>query len=157
MVNLQGEVIGINTAIVSRTGGYQGIGLAIPINHARKIMEKLIVKGKISRPYLGIETCELNEILAYHYDLPDVTGLLKLLKIKEAKGVFVLKVLPDSPAKKAGLLEGDVIIEFNNTAVNNPAHLHQVITQSEVNSKVPLKVLRNGKELTLSVVIGEQD
>lgn len=157
LVNLQGEVIGINSAIVSRTGGYQGIGLAIPINRVKVIMKKLIEKGKVTRPFLGIEMSGLNQTLAHYYDLPNVAALLKLLKIKEPKGVFVLRTIPRSPAAKAGLLEGDIIIEFNNTLISDPAELARLITQSEVDARVQLKILRNGKEHTLNAQIGERD
>ncbi len=157
LVNLQGEVIGINSAIVSRTGGYQGIGLAIPINRAKIIMKKLIEKGRVSRPFLGIEMSALDKTLALYYDLENVTALLKLLKLSEAKGIFVLRAVPNSPADRAGLLEGDVILEFNGVAVDKPMDLASVITRSEVDAKVTLKIIRNGKKQTLNAVIGEQD
>jgi serine protease Do len=96
----EGKVIGINSAILTRTGGYQGIGFTIPINRAKTIMRKLIESGKIARPHLGVELSEINDSLARQYGLENLPELLRDLKMKELRGAFILSTLQDSPAQK---------------------------------------------------------
>ncbi|MEK7448061.1 MAG: trypsin-like peptidase domain-containing protein [Planctomycetota bacterium] len=157
LVNLQGEVIGINSAIVSQTGGYQGIGFAIPINRAKSIMNKLIERGKIERPFLGVQLSEINESLAHYYDLPDVAALLKLLKLNEPKGIFIISVVNDSPADKSGLMEGDVVLEFAGKQVNKPNDLTSAISQSKVGDTATIKLIRNGNEVSMKIKVGERE
>ena len=144
LVNIQGEVVGINTAIFSRSGGYQGIGFAIPVNMAKGIMDSLIEHGKVIRGWLGVMIQGVTPEIAKSFDL------------KETNGALVGDVTKDSPADKAGIERGDVIISLNGQAVDSPNTLKNLTAQLEVDNTVPLVVIRNGKEQTLQVKIGEQ-
>lgn len=143
LLNIDGEVIGINTAIFSRSGGYQGIGFAIPINMAKKIMGGLLSSGKITRGWLGITIQDVNEELAKKFNL------------KSNKGVIVNGFTSDSPAGKAGIKTGDVIIEFDGKGVKDVNHLRSIVASTKVGKTVNLTVMRNGKKINLSVNIGE--
>ena len=156
LVSLDGEVIGINSIIITRSGGYQGIGFAIPINRAKYIMQQLIDKGKISRPFVGVKTGAIDEALARDYGFDSLDQLLKELGTGKAEGVFVLEVTPDSPASDARLREGDVVLEYNGKKVNTPEELHNLINNSRVGDVATLKILRNGKEKQVKVTIGER-
>ena len=156
LVSLDGEVIGINSIIITRSGGYQGIGFAIPVNRAKYIMQQLIDKGKISRPFLGIKTGVIDEALARDYGFDSLDQLLKELGLGKAEGVFVLEVTPDSPASEARMREGDVVSEYNGKKVNTPEELHNLINNSRVGDVATLKILRNGKEKPVKVTIGER-
>ncbi|MEW6026043.1 MAG: trypsin-like peptidase domain-containing protein [Planctomycetota bacterium] len=156
LVSLSGEVIGINSIIITRSGGYQGIGFAIPINRARYIMQQLIEKKKISRPFLGVKTSAIDEALAADYGFDSLQGLLKELNMEKSEGIFVVEVVADSPASEARLREGDIILEYNGKKMNSPEELHNLIGNSQVGDKVVLKVFRNGKEKTVNAVIGER-
>ena len=156
LVSLDGEVIGINSIIITRSGGYQGIGFAIPVNRAKYIMQQLIDKGKISRPFLGIKTGVIDEALARDYGFDSLDQLLKELGLGKAEGVFVLEVTPDSPASEASMREGDVVSEYNGKKVNTPEELHNLINNSRVGDVATLKILRNGKEKPVKVTIGER-
>lgn len=140
LVNLRGEVIGINTAINSAG---QGIGFAIPINMARKIADQLIDHGKVVRGYLGVLPQEVTPDLAEGFGL------------KNVKGVLIARVEDGTPAGKAGLLEGDIIIEFNGQDIPTVAKFRQIVADSKVGDKVKMDVIREKKQKTLSVVIGE--
>ncbi|MFH0919940.1 MAG: Do family serine endopeptidase [Fibrobacterota bacterium] len=144
LVNLQGEVIGINTAIMSRSGGNIGIGFAIPINMARKVMEDLIYSGKVSRGWLGIEMQPIEKNLG------------EALGLKDNNGVLAKKVLKDSPADKAGLKSGDVILEANRTRINNPDELKNLIGNLAPNTKLDLRIVRDKKEKVVTVTLGER-
>ncbi|MBI5779880.1 MAG: trypsin-like peptidase domain-containing protein [Planctomycetes bacterium] len=156
LVSLAGEVIGINSIIITRSGGYQGIGFAIPINRAKYIMQQLIDKGKISRPFLGIRTGAIDESLAREYGFESSGQLLKELGMAKAEGVFVLEVIPDSPAADARLREGDVVLEYNGKKVNTPEELYNLINNSRVGDVAALKIIRNGREKSVKVTIGER-
>ena len=151
-----GEVIGINSVIISQSGGYQGIGFAIPINRAKFIMQQLIDKGKVSRPFLGVNLSTLNEALAKYYGFDTLDKLLKELKIDKALGVFVMRVEPQSPAFIARMREGDVILQYNGQDVSNHEELINLINKSKVDDKVDIKLVRNGKEMNIAVTIGER-
>lgn len=140
LVNLRGEVIGINTAINSAG---QGIGFAIPINMAGKIADQLISNGKVVRGYLGVLPQEVTPDLAEGFGL------------KNVKGVLIARVEEGTPAGKAGLLEGDIIIKFNGLDVPTVAKFRQIVADSKVGDKVKMDVIREKKQRTLSVVIGE--
>jgi len=156
LVSLGGEVIGINSIIITRSGGYQGIGFAIPINRAKYIMQQLIEKGKISRPYLGVRTAPIDEALAKEYGFDSLDKLLKELNIDKPEGIFVLEVIPDSSVSQGILREGDVILEYNDKKVNTPDELVGYINKSEVGEQVTLKIIRNGKGKTIRVTISER-
>ncbi len=143
LVNIKGELIGINTAIFSRTGGYQGIGFAVPSNMARSIMEHLIKNGKVIRGWLGITIQRITPELAKEFAL------------KTLKGTLVSDVSKDSPAEKAGLKRGDVIQEINNKEIEDIESLRNMVAQSEVGSTIKLKVVRDGKTIFLNATVGE--
>lgn len=144
LVNLDGEVIGINTAIVTRSGGYQGIGFAIPINMAQKVMAALIGQGKVVRGWLGVIIQELTPELA------DKLGL------KGKKGVLVADILKDGPADQAGIEPEDLIVEIENKEVAEVNQLRNMVADFEVGKRAKLKVIRNGQEKIITVKIGEQ-
>lgn len=140
LVNLRGEVIGINTAI---NAAGQGIGFAIPINMAKKIADQLIDHGKVVRGYLGVLPQEVTPELAEGFGLKDL------------KGVLIAKVEENTPAGKAGLLEGDIIIKFNGQDVPTVAKFRQIVAETKVGDEVKLAILRDKKQKTVSAVIGE--
>ncbi|MFO7947835.1 MAG: DegQ family serine endoprotease [Armatimonadota bacterium] len=145
LINLDGEVIGINTAIVSRTGGYQGIGFAIPSNLASKIADELREHGEVVRGYLGVQISEVDSDLA------------KSLGLDRPRGVAITQVYPDTPAEKAGLNVEDVILAVDGKEVNSPGALQSLIGSVKPGTDVELKIVRNGKEITKSVTIVEGD
>jgi serine protease Do len=144
LINMQGELVGINTAILSRTGGYQGIGFAIPSNMARPIMESLLKSGKVVRGWLGVAIQELT---------PD---LAKAMGTKETQGVLISDVTPGSPAARAGLKRGDVALRINGEPMHSMAHLRNVVASHSPGTTLALDVLRNGKQATYQVKLGEQ-
>ncbi|MBI4697415.1 MAG: Do family serine endopeptidase [Nitrospirae bacterium] len=143
LVNIKGELVGINTAIFSRTGGYQGIGFAVPSNMVESVMKQLVKEGKVTRGWLGVTIQSLTPELAKEFGLHN------------GKGAIVSDLFKGSPAEKAGLMRGDVILEVNNKAVNDAESLRNIIAQSEVGSSVTIKVMRDGKPLSLSAKVVE--
>ena len=141
LVDAHGRLIGINTAILSRSGGFQGIGFAVPANLARNVMEQLATKGKVVRGYLGVSVQDITQTLAEHFDM------------KERKGALVAEVVPDSPADKAGLETGDVIKTFNGKPVNDARHLKLTVATVPPGEKVKAEVLRDGKTEEIEVAI----
>src|SRR5216683_7693296 len=131
LINLRGEVIGINAAIISRSGGSQGIGFAIPSNTVRMAIESLLKQGRIIRGYLGIRARALQ---------PGQNGA-------ESEGVVVDEVIPGSPAADAQLQRGDVIVKFDGREVKNFPELRALVGQAELNKRIELEVQRNGKPL----------
>ena len=144
LVNARGQLIGINTAIFSRSGGYMGIGFAVPSDMARAVMDSLIKTGKVVRGWLGVSIQEVT---------PD---LAKQFGMKEARGALVSEVIPDSPAAAAGIQSGDIIIGFNDKPVESPSVLRNTVAQIPVGATVKLEVLRNKKTVTLEAKIAEQ-
>ncbi len=144
LVDIRGEVIGVNTAIYSQSGGYMGIGFAIPINMARDVFEKLIESGHVSRGYLGITFNDIDDKLARQFDL------------KKAEGVLISQVLEDSPAEKAGLEEEDIIIKLNGVEITNGKQLQREVARIDAGTKVKVTVLRKGGEKTLTVKLAER-
>ncbi len=140
LINLRGEVIGINTAIISRSGGSQGIGFAIPSNTIRTALESLLKQGRIVRGYLGILS----------------RGLQTGQNGTENEGVIVDEVVPGSPAAQAQLQKGDIIRKFDGHDVKNFPALRSLVAQAELNKKVELEVLRDGKSLKATTEIKEQ-
>ena len=143
LVNLNGEVIGINTAIFSGSGGSIGIGFAIPINLARQVMDQLITHGKVVRGWLGITIQNVTK------DLADAMGL------KENEGVLVGSVIAGSPADKAGIVRGDVITEIDGAQVESVEQLRNRIATTMPGTKIKLSVVRDGKWSTMEVRLGE--
>ncbi len=148
LVDADGRLVGINTAILSRTGGFQGVGFAVPINMARYVMDRLITTGKVTRGYLGVDIQPLTPELAKEFKLPD-----------ESSGILVGGVRPNSPAGKAGLEDGDVIVDFNGKKVTDPRSLQLAVAQTAPGTKVSVQVLReeSGKmaQKTVSATLGE--
>ena len=139
LVNIDGEVVGINTAIASNSGGYQGIGFSIPINTAKQVTDQLIHNGRVQRGYLGVQLEEIG---------PD---LASKLGVKPNTGVLVADVMPNTPAAAAGVKEGDIIRSFNGKTVHGASDLRDLVEAATVGSKQSLEVSRNGKAMTLSV------
>jgi serine protease Do len=143
LVNIRGEVIGINTAIYAPTGVFAGIGFAVPINAAKEILGDLVEKGKVSRGWLGIEIRKIDEAIMKQFNLPDM------------KGVLVNNVLENTPAEKAGLRRGDVVREVNGEKVESPEDLQNKIFSRKPGERVVLKILRDKKEQEITVKLGE--
>jgi serine protease Do len=143
LVNRQGEVIGINTAIFTRSGGYMGIGFAIPSNMAQSVMRSLIEKGHVVRGWLGLGIQNLTE------------GLAKSFGYGSTDGILVSQVTPDSPADKAGLLEGDIITHYDGERMENMRELRSQVAETEPGTRVELKIFREGAEKMITVGIGE--
>jgi Do/DeqQ family serine protease len=140
LLNFRGEIIGINTAIVS-TG--QGIGFAIPINVAQRVANQLIAKGKVVRGWLGVSL------------QPITPDLAKALGAPSDKGTVVARVLPGSPAEKAGLQPNDLILRLGDVVVEDLQHLQRLVLDAPVDRPVDLRIVRNGKELTVTATIAE--
>lgn len=141
LVDNKGRVIGINTAIFTRSGGNQGIGFAIPVNQAVDIMDRLLADGEIQRGFLGVTLSDLTPDLARGFGV-------------SAKGALVNEVIPDTPAAKAGIQEGDVITAYNGEEVDNMAELRLRVANTRPNTKADFEIVRNGKEKTVAVEIG---
>jgi serine protease Do len=137
LFNSEGQVIGINSQIYSRSGGYMGLAFAIPIDVAMDVVEQLKNNGKVSRGYLGVVIQDIDRDLAEAYGL------------EKPAGALVAKVLPDTPAEKAGLKEGDIILSFDNQAIDLSSELPQLIGRTKVGKKVPLTLLRSGKKMDI--------
>lgn len=143
LLNLRGEVIGINTAIFSRTGGNIGIGFAIPINLVKELLPQLRGKGKVVRGYLGVLIQKVTPEIA------------ESLGMEKSQGALVANVSKDGPAEKAGVKVGDVIVEFDNKEVKDSGDLPIIVARTPVDKKVRMKVLRDKKEISLNVAVGE--
>ena len=144
LVDAQGRLVGINTAIFSMSGGNQGIGFAVPGNLARSIMESLIKTGKVSRGFLGVALQPLSEDLA------------KQFKMEDTNGALIAEVTGKSPAEKAGLQTGDVVVEVGGQKVEGPSELQMTIAGMAPGTKAELKVIRDGKDKSVSVELGER-
>jgi serine protease Do len=144
LVDMNGEVVGINTAITSGTGQYAGVGFAIPADMARWVSDQLIVAGKVERSYLGVAIQPMTSDLADEFDL------------KVNQGVLVSDVNKGTPAEKAGLKPGDVVLGFAGFEVNSSIGLQRAVETQEVGSTQSMVVLRDGKRITLKVNLAEQ-
>ncbi len=142
LVNLRGELVGINTAIYSQSGGNIGIGFAIPANMARQIMEQLVEFGEVNRGYLGAEMQNLDPALA------DAFGLSSM------QGAVLVNIVPGSPAEKAGLRPGDVVTAVNGRAVRDAPDLRNQVGLRRIGDKLTLDVLRDGKRIAVSAHVG---
>ncbi len=143
LLNLKGEVVGINSAIFSQSGGNIGIGFAIPIDLAKAIVNQLKEKGKVTRGWLGVSIQSVTPELAKSFGLQEPTGAL------------VAEVTKDSPAEKAGFERGDIITAFNDTSIKDSHELPALVARTPVGEKAQVTVLRGGKERTLTVTLGE--
>lgn len=142
LLNLESEVIGINTAIVSRSGGYMGIGFAIPSNMAKNIMNQIIDKGVVTRGFLGVSMQPVDKDIADAFNL------------EKPEGALVSEVVKDSPADKAGLKQGDIILEYNGTVIKSLGGFRNDISLMEPGSVIKLKINRKGTIMTLPVTLG---
>ncbi|HGY5531715.1 MAG TPA: trypsin-like peptidase domain-containing protein [Prochlorococcus sp.] len=145
LVNGRGEVIGINTLV--RSGPGAGLGFAIPINLARNVSEQLVISGGVVHPYLGLQLVTLTSRIAKEHNR-DPNALVEL---PERSGALVQSVLPDSPAERAGLRRGDLVIGVAETLVTEPQILLKQVDQAEIDVPLSLKIMRNGEEISLSV------
>jgi len=143
LLDLEGKVIGINTAIFSRSGGYMGIGFAIPINMAKSISDQLIATGNVIRGYLGVKIQDLTKDLAEQFGL------------KDRKGILVAQLEKDSPAEKSGMKQGDVILSLNNKNVESVGDFRNEIAASKPGSTHSVSIIRDKKPLQLSVTVGK--
>jgi serine protease Do len=142
LVNMRGELVGINTAILSRSGGYQGIGFAIPTNMARPIMDGILADGKVKRGWLGVA-------------IQDVTPQLKdALGLTESSGVLISDVTADGPAAKAGLKRGDVILSLDGQKMDSSARFRNAIALAGPDKEVTVELIRDGAKKTLRVKLG---
>jgi len=144
LVNVRGELVGINTAIFSQSGGSMGIGFAVPSNLSRAVMDQLVRTGKVVRGWLGVSIQDLTPELASQFGIIDT------------KGVLVSDVLADSPAKKAGFERADVIVEYDGKIMDSPTHLRNAVAQTPIGKKVSVKLIRDKKHKTIEVAIVEQ-
>ena len=141
LVNLHGQVIGINTAIATNTGSYEGYGFAIPINIAKEVATDLIEHGKIIRPYMGVEIQDIDQTMA------------KALGMKTAHGVIVQSVESNSPAEKAGIKSGDVILMFDGKEIEHGNQLQALVASKQPGDKATVEILRDGKKEEKTVVL----
>jgi len=144
LVDVEGRLVGINTAILSRSGGFQGIGFAIPSNLAHSVMEQLASTGKVRRGFLGVSLQDLSPELAREF------------KLDGTHGTVVTDVVPDSPAARAGVLGGDVILQFDGNPVVDGRHLKLTVADVAPGTKVPLEILRDGQSKTLTLEVAAQ-
>jgi serine protease Do len=144
LVNLNGEVIGINTMIASESGGFQGIGFAIPASMAGRVYHQIVGSGKVTRGWLGVTIQSMTPELAKSFNLP------------EDKGVLVADVQSNGPAAKAGIQSGDVILAYNGKELHSSNDLSLAVADTPVGNSATLKVLREGKDLSMQVTVGER-
>jgi serine protease Do len=144
LINTDGEVVGVNSQIVSGSGGYMGLSFSIPIDLAMEVVEQLKANGKVTRGYLGVQIQEVNKDLADAYGLPKPAGAL------------VAKVLPDSPAAKAGVQEGDVITGFDGHEILRSSDLPQLVGRAKVGKKYPLALYRDHKKVELAFEVASK-
>ena len=141
LFNMNGDVVGINTAILGQSGSI-GIGFAIPSNSAKKVIDQLIKFGETKRGWLGVRIQIVDKDIA------------KSLKLEEARGALVASVAKGSPSEKGGIKDGDVILEFDGKLINEMKELPKIVAETEVGKKVKVKVWRNQKELTKEIILG---
>lgn len=144
LCNLEGNIIGLNVAIYSTTGGYQGIGFAIPVNTVKRVLSDLIEGRDVLYGWLGLTVQELSYDMAEYFEIED------------RKGVIVIEVIKDSPADKGGVKTGDIIKTFNGEEIDALQNLLKSVGEAEVGQKTKMGIIRNKKELTLAVVVGER-
>jgi serine protease Do len=143
LLNIKGEVIGINSAITSTSGGNIGIGFAIPIDMAKKVVDDFLEHGRVVRGYLGVLPQEIT------------SDLQQSLELEQIGGVLVAKVEKDTPAEQAGLKNGDVIVKFDNVDVKDVPHFRILVANTAVGKKVPITYVRNGKKQVINVALNE--
>ncbi|MBN1983236.1 MAG: DegQ family serine endoprotease [Chitinivibrionales bacterium] len=145
LINIDGELIGINTMIVSSTGGYMGIGFAVPINMAKRIMEQLIYTGKVNRGWLGIGINDIDN------------NMKEALGLQSKNGVLVTEVFENMPAAQAGLKVGDVIVSIDGIPTKDANTLRNTVASIAPQKKVPIEIIRNGEKKNLSVILTDRE
>jgi serine protease Do len=143
LFNLAGEVVGVNSQIYSRTGGFMGLSFAIPIDVVVNVYEQLRDKGSVSRGWLGVLIQQVTSDLAESFGM------------ERPFGALVSRVLPDSPAQTAGLQPGDIIVGFNGRPIKTDSDLPSLVANTEIGSEVPIEIIRNGDKQTLELTVGE--
>lgn len=143
LFNLNGEVVGVNSQIYSRTGGFMGLSFAIPIDVMKNVIDQLKLNGKVARGWLGVLIQDVNRELAESFNMD------------KPKGALVAKVIPDSPAAAADLKVGDIIVRFGSKEINRSSDLPPIVGSTKINSIVKTVVIRNSQQITLDVKIGE--
>jgi serine protease Do len=143
LINARGELIGINTAILSRTGGYQGIGFAVPSGMVKQVMDSLVKYKKVVRGWLGVSIQEVTSDLAEEFG------------VKDLKGALVGGVMKGSPADKAGIKQGDVILQYDGKVVEDTGHLRNMVSQTPLGTKVKVRLFRSKHEIEVEVLIAE--
>lgn len=141
LVNLNGEVVGINTAISTSSGGYDGVGFAVPVNMARWVSDQLIKDGTVRRAFLGVALDELTNDLRRAFEVP------------LGQGALVIQVGPNTPASKAGLQAGDIILEMAGKKITDRGHLQGIVEALEVDKEFPMVILREGKNETINITV----
>ena len=144
LVNLRGEVVGINTAISTRAGGYDGVGFAVPVSLARWVAEQLLSDGEVERAFVGIEMQEIDNDLAEAFNL------------KVPRGIIVTGVVAGSPADQAGFSEGDVILEVDGKTITTDRNMLSTVERLEIGQTYDVRILRNGKEKTLRITVAKR-
>jgi serine protease Do len=144
LVNLSGEVVGINTMILSDSGGFQGVGLAIPSSMADNVYHQLVKSGKVTRGWLGVSIQNITPELA------------KSFSLKAAEGALIAQVEPGSPAAKGGLRSGDIVFQYNGKEIKSPGDLSIAVANTGVGERAKLNVMRDGKPLNVDISVGER-
>jgi len=144
LIDTNGHLVGVNSAIYSRSGGSMGIGFAIPVSLAKQVMEQIIRQGSVVRGWVGIEAQDITPQLAESF------------RLSHTQGSLIAGVLPDSPAKKAGLKPGDILLEINGNKIVNSSSMLNLIANLQPNDKAVLKIARNQREIEIEVVIGKR-
>ncbi|MBF0287964.1 MAG: Do family serine endopeptidase [SAR324 cluster bacterium] len=144
LINLRGEIIGVNTAIFTRSGGYQGIGFSVPINMARRIMEDLIEKGSVSRGWLGVSIQDIDSRLAKAFGLESTNGSL------------ITGIMSNTPAEAAGFQKGDVVVRLNGNPIRSSNQFRNEIAAARANTTVDIELIRKGKIKKIKVLLGER-
>jgi serine protease Do len=143
LINLHGEVVGINTAISTRSGGYDGVGFAVPINLARWVAEQLVDKGEVTRAYIGVQIQPVDSELSKQFNVP------------VGKGALVTDIVPNSPASAAKLQAGDLVLKFNGKDVRGPRDMQLIVERVKADNTYPMLIVRDGKEMTVNVQVKE--
>ena len=143
LLNLHGDVIGVNTAISSRSGGFDGIGFAVPSRMALWVVNQLVEKGRVTRAYIGISIQQISSDLA------------KQLRVRVGEGAIVTQVLPESPGAKASLTQGDVVLSLNGSQVTSPRSLQGIVEKLELDKEYTVEILRDGDRKRLPIVLQE--
>lgn len=156
LVNLRGEIIGVNSAIATRTGGFQGVGFAISMEIANEVISDLIEKGRVVRGYLGVGLQNISDNLASYLNLESKRDVLREFQLESDKGAFISEVWQDTPASRGEILPGDVIIKFGGHEILNIDDLQKAIRVSTVDSEVKVRIIRNKKEKLLTIKMDQQ-